>query len=114
MDETLDREKFEFEKLKAAQDYELRKQDLDLKRRELDLKEEDQRASKWRSPLVVGVFVAGLGLPGNVVVSYPQNKATEALAREKAQSDLIVESIKTGDAAKANANRWFFIGAHLN
>ena len=113
MDETLDREKFELEKLKAAQDYELRKQDLDLKRRELDLKEEDQKASKWRNPLVVGVFVAALGLLGNGVVSYWQNKATETLAREKAQSDLIIESIKTGDATKANANLSFFIGAHL-
>jgi Sel1 repeat len=113
MDEALDREKLELDKLKATQDYELRKQELDLKKRDLDLKEADQKASKWRNPLVVGIFVAALGLFGNIGVSFLQNRANESLAREKAQSDLIVEAIKTGDTSKANANLLFFIGAHL-
>jgi TPR repeat protein len=73
----------------------------------------DQKASTWRNPLVVGVFVAALGLFGNIGVTFLQNRASQALSREKAQSDLILEAIRTGDTAKANANLIFFIEAHL-
>lgn len=53
---------------------------------DLDLKQIDQKISKWRNPLVVGIFVAALGLFGNIGVSYLQNKANESLARGEAQS----------------------------
>ena len=113
MDESLDGARLELEKQKAQQDYELRKQELDLKRRELDLREADQRASAWRSPLFVGVLVAALGLFGNIGVTVLQNGINQTLAKQKAQSDLILEAVKTGDTSKANANLLFFIDAHL-
>jgi TPR repeat protein len=113
MDEVSDGERFELDKLKAQQDYDFRRQELELKRRELDLKEAEQRAASWRNPLVVGIFVAALGLFGNIVVASLQNWANASLAHQKAQSDLILEAIKTGDTAKANRNLQFFIEAHL-
>jgi TPR repeat protein len=98
---------------REQQEFELRSLEIEIKRRELKLKEKERPGSTLKNPLVVGVFVAALGLFGNIVVTYLQNRAQQSLAQQKAQSDLILEAIKTGDVQKASSNLQFFIDAHL-
>jgi hypothetical protein len=124
MTEPPDPQTLELEKIKVQYDHDLRSAELDLKRSELKLKEKEQEVSKWKNPLVVGVFVAALGLFGNIFVTWLQDSSNRKmaeqksrndlrLAHERAQSDLIIEAIRTGDHEKASANLLFFINAHL-
>src|ERR1035438_4693289 len=115
------------EERKADRDLALREQELALRRdelavklRELRLKEEDQRYSRWLNPIFLGLIAATLTLTGNILVTREQTKASleqertrnrNSLeqARAKAQSDLILEAIKTGNPSKAATNLDFFV-----
>jgi hypothetical protein len=92
-----EREKFERE-------LGLKEADLALKRSELDLKREEQARATWRNPLVLGLAAAIIGLLGNVFVAAVNGSSERALDSAKADSNLILEAIKTGspDAAAEN------------
>lgn len=120
----VEQERLDLDRERAKQDYSFRERELALHNRALELKEADQRESKWRNPLIVAVMAAAVAIAGNAIITYIQNRETDKLAQEKigadfklaqakAQSDLILEAIKTGDPEKARANLRFFIQAGL-
>jgi hypothetical protein len=87
----------------------LKRRELELKDRELKFKELELGSPYWRSPIFVGLIAAALGLLGNVVATSLQNWNTQRVERYKAQSNLILEAIKTGDQEKAAKNLSFFL-----
>src|ERR1700730_15834259 len=101
------------DRLNAQNDLVLRERELNLKARELDLKASEVNQGKWRSPLTLGIAAALLAGFSSVGVTYLQNKANQEIARSKAQSDLILESIKTADPTTGKKNLLFFIKAVL-
>jgi hypothetical protein len=117
----LERERLELERERLAKDVGLREKELALREREITLRELDQRSNH---PLSIAIFAAALAVVGNIIVTFLQGKANRTLAaqtsnfnreleREKAQANLILEAIKTGDTNKAAENLNFFIGAGL-
>jgi TPR repeat protein len=101
------------DKLNAQSDLVLRQRELDLKARELELKASEVNQGKWRSPLTLGIAAALLAGFSSIGVTYLQNKGNQEIARSKAQSDLILESIKTADPTTGKKNLLFFIKARL-
>jgi hypothetical protein len=71
------------------------------------------RPLKWTSPAVVGVFIAALGLFGNMVVAWYDNASSRDLQREKQQSDLILQAVIPNDEQKTCVNLQFYIGLGL-
>ena len=120
-----------FEREKWLTDVELRERELALKEREqenrdaeLDLKKREQRASAWRSPLIVAILAAAAAAAGNAVVTVvngrlqrelENNKRTAEieLERSKAESTRILEMIKTGDPEHAASNLGFLLESGL-
>jgi hypothetical protein len=116
-----------WERERAERDFALKeseltisREELAIKKHELKLKEEDQRYSRWLNPVFLGLAAATLTLLGNIYVTHQQSKAATEQeetrsknlllqARAKAQSDLILEAIKTGDTTKAANNLEFFV-----
>lgn len=121
----------DFEREKWLADLELRKQDLELRQREqanrdaeLELKRRDQVASTWRSPLVVAILAAAVAAAGNAFVAWVngtsqrdlearKQEADFRLESSKAESNRILEMIKTGDTEKAAGNLEFLLKAGL-
>jgi len=94
-------------------EFELKGAELRLKEREVALKERET-SSRWKNPLVLAIFAAALGLFGNVVVSLINNNAAERTEHIRAQSNLIVQTIKTnGDTDAACKNLTFFVKTGL-
>jgi hypothetical protein len=108
-----------------------RKRELDIKEREVAAKErevlakeEELKRSRWLNPTVIGLFAAALGLIGSVVVARVNNSntlrvatenniATQTVELHRAQSNLVLEAIKTGNADAACKNLLFFVGLGL-
>jgi carboxypeptidase family protein len=99
---SLDERKFERESADKQREF-------DLREREVAAKEKELRQSRWSNPLVIGLFAAALGLAGNIWVEHANNKWAKDAERSKAQSTLILDAIKTGDADKACKNLLFFV-----
>jgi hypothetical protein len=97
------------EERELTQDYALKQRELDIKEREVKIKEAELTRSRWLNPTVIGLFAAALGLIGNVIVAGYNNSNSEKLERERAQSNLILESIKTGNSQSACKNLVFFV-----
>jgi hypothetical protein len=89
------------------QSQERRDKEFALKERELKLRE--KQAGVWCNPVFLGLIAATLALSGNMYATWSQNKTAERQAHLKAQSDLIVEAIKTGDPKRAAKNLLFLI-----
>lgn len=126
----IERERLELERERLKHDVMLREKELALKNLEMAAKAAEQRASAW-SPLLVAVIAAALALFGNVLVTYLQGKANQRIAQDRAvadldlanqkatfdeklehdraQSNLILEAIRTGDSIKASKNLLFFV-----
>jgi hypothetical protein len=60
-----------------------------------------------------GLFVAILALGGNVYVTVLQTSSAKRQAHQKAQSDLVIEAIKTGDPKRAAKNLLFLVDLGL-
>jgi hypothetical protein len=110
----------EFEREKWRADVELRQRELALREREqanrdadIELKRDELASSKWRSPLVVAVFVAAGAAAGNALVAVVNGHQTVALENSKAESTRILEMIKTGDTEKAASNLRFLLQSGL-
>lgn len=94
-------------------DQALRREELTLKNAELALKEKEQRASTWRSPLVVAIFAAAVAAAGNAVIAYLNGNAQLGLEERKAEQTRILEMIKTSDPEKATNNLKFLLESGL-
>ena len=96
-----------------------KKRELDLKEREVAARErevtakERENGDRWRSPVVLGLFAAALGLAGNTVVAWLNGQNSQNVERAHAQSTLIVEAIKSGDNVKTCQNLRFFVSLNL-
>jgi hypothetical protein len=110
-DRDLEREKLDWE-------IERQKQDFVLRERELSWKIQEARRATWTSPLFLALVAAVIGLFGNAIVTIIQGingvrlKESETaqnlrLEKEKLTSNLILESIKTGNPASAATNLLF-------
>jgi hypothetical protein len=95
-----------------------------LRERELALKEREQQLSSWTNPLTVAVAVAALAWVGNVIATWwngrlqrvqEKERADQTLRLEesKAESERILEMIKTGDPGNAATNLKFLLDAGL-
>lgn len=92
----------------------IKEQELKLKVAEIRAKERDIATSKWLNPIVIGLFVATLGLVGNIVVTVVNNKNTQQIEHSRTQSTLVLEAIKTnGDTSVACKNLVFFVSLGL-
>ena len=124
-------EKLQFEKDRWREDLALRERELDLKIRdqenkntEISLKKEDVSKSSWRNPIVVAILTAAAAGVANLVVAYVNARSQNTLERErnlatlkqaeaKAESDRILEMIKTGNTETAAKNLEFLLDAGL-
>ena len=108
-----------------------RRHELDIKEREVAAKEREVaakelevRRSRWSHPLVIAVFCTALGLGGNIVVAFvnnratlevtsANNKATQDVESQREQSNLVLEAIKTKDPNDVCKNLVFFVKLKL-
>lgn len=96
-----------------------RKFDAECRFRELELqlKRDESKAQlaaqKDRSPILVPVWVGVLGLLGGILLATVQGFFTGKLEREKAQSNLILKAIETGNIQDSATNLRFLIRAGL-
>jgi hypothetical protein len=88
------------------------------------LKQEELKRSRWLNPTVIGLFAAALGLIGSVVVAgvnnsnslrvtTSNNDASQRIEHSRAQSNLVLEAIKTGNPDTACQNLVVFVGLGL-
>lgn len=102
-------EKFVNELYEISSDEDLKKKELELKYLEICLHRDELESNKWKNPLVVGLVVAVIGLVGNVWIRYEQSNNTLLVEKEKLKSNLILESIKTGNQKDASKNLNFLL-----
>ena len=109
-----------FEREKWLSDLGFRQRELALKERdqenrnaEVALKVYEQRASAWRSPLIVAIFAAAVAAAGNAVVTVVNSWLQRELEDKKAESTRILEMIKTGDPERAALNLEFLLESGL-
>jgi hypothetical protein len=100
------------EREKWEADQRARLEELALKRRELDLREKEARRARWWNPLVLAVFTAALAGLFNIAANFYSSREqrvadaekaiqTERLESEKAEANLILEVVKTGNPDRA-------------
>ena len=94
--------------------------ELDLKEREVAAKEKEATAkerevgrSRWSMPLVVGLLGTTAGLFVNVFVTSANNAASLSVERQREQSNLVLEAIKTKDPNDVCKNLVFFVKLKL-
>jgi hypothetical protein len=100
---------FSLDERKFAFDKEIRQQELAIKAREVSMKETEQLRSRWLNPTVIGLIAAASGLFGNLFVAYFSSVNSQRIERFKAQSNLIVQAVGTGDQKSACRNLISFI-----
>jgi hypothetical protein len=105
--------RLELERARFNAEHEARLAELELKRHELELRRADQEKSAWRSPILLGVIAAVVGLIGNAVVAALNGSFQRDLAKLQAEADRILEVVKTGDPDTAAANLEFLLEAGL-
>lgn len=98
-----DEQKFESEKAAKTRE-------LDLREREVAAKEREATAARWSTPIVLGLVAAFLGFLANLVVTALNNYNTLQVERQRSQSTLLLEAIKTGGGTDAVCkNLVFFV-----
>ncbi len=84
----------------------LRNESLIFESEKLATKEIELRRSRWLNPITLGLIAATLGLAGNAFVAFLANRNSQDVERIRAQSNLVVDAIRTGtgntDAACKN------------
>jgi hypothetical protein len=92
------------------QDQLMKERELRLKELEITAKERELKTSKWLNPVGLGLLAAAFGFAGSIVVTLFNNSNTEKIERSRAQSTLILESIKTNGAPDSVcSNLTFFV-----
>ena len=97
------------EERKFAFDMEIKAQEMSLKARELALKENESQRSRWLNPTVIELIAAASGLFGNMFVALISSSNSQRIEQFKAQSNLIVQAVGTGDQKSACRNLIVFI-----
>ena len=98
---------------KLQQEASARTRELDLREREVAAKEREL-ATRWRSPIVIGLLAASVGFVANLVVAYLNNRNTLQVERQRSQSNIVLEAIRTGNNTDAVCkNLVFFVGLGL-
>lgn len=88
--------------------------------KEADLRLRERQTKFFRNPVSVGLLATALTLGGNLIATscqawsaerqaVRQAQTAERQAHVKAQSDLVIEAIKTGDPKRASRNLQFLI-----
>jgi hypothetical protein len=96
-------------------EYELKQVELALREREVSAKEREGKTSKWFSPLTIAIYVAALGLFGNIFTNMLNNRASDKAEHVRAQSNLVLSVIKTnGNEDDACKSLNFFVRIGLN
>lgn len=91
-------------------EYELKKSELALKEREVSATEKEAKTSKWFNPLTIAIYIAAMGLFGNIVTNVLNNRASDKAEHVRAQSNLVLSVIKTnGNEDDACKNLNFFV-----
>lgn len=98
------------EERKLAADIRLREMELQLKREELQSR---IAAQGDRSPILVPVWVAVLGLVGGLALTILQGFFNGQLEKDKAKSALILKAIETGNVKDSATNLRFLIETGL-
>jgi hypothetical protein len=92
----------------------LKEQEIRLRETETRAKERQIDALKWVPSLVSGIVLAVIGLIGSLIANVINNANTLKLEQFRAQSNLILEAIKTnGDTSAACKNLVFFTSLGL-
>src|ERR1700733_3809796 len=110
-----EREKWRDEVRLRREEYELKVRDQINKDAELALRKEEQKQSRWSSPLTVAILAASVAGMGNAIVAAVSGveqrdiervraDSSQRLAETQAESGRILEVIKTGDPDKSAAN----------
>jgi hypothetical protein len=97
------------EERKFAFDKELRLQEIAIRSREISIKEMELSRSRWFNPTVIGLVAAASGLFGNLLVALFTSVNSQRIEQFKAQSNLIVQAVGTGDQKSACRNLLSFI-----
>ena len=95
-------------------EYELKKSELDLKEREVIAREKEGKTSRFFSPVTIAIYVAAIGLFGNILTNILNNRASDHAEQVRAQSNLVLQVIKTNgkeDEACKNLNFFVKIGS---
>jgi hypothetical protein len=93
---TLDERRFEHDVAAKRRELDLREREIAAKEKELAFEEKELDRSRWLNPTVIAIFAAAIGLISSVVVARLNNQATQDLERQRAQSSIILEAIRTG------------------
>lgn len=80
----------------SQRELDLKEREVAAKEREIASKEKELDRSRWLNPTVIAIFVAAIGLISSVIVARLNNTATQELERQRAQSTIILEAIRTG------------------
>jgi hypothetical protein len=90
-----------------------REREHELKRRELDARIAQQRKDGRRTPLVLALTAVVIAVAGNAVVALINSNAQITFEQTKAESERILEIIKTVDPDKAAVNLDFLLKSGL-
>jgi hypothetical protein len=94
--ESLDERKLQYDIAARQRELDLREREIVTKEREVSSKEKELERSRWLNPMVIGIFAASIGLISSILVAYLNNKATQEQERQRGQSTIILEAIRTG------------------
>jgi hypothetical protein len=102
-----------WEQIAKTRELDIYEREVAAREREVTAKEAETRKSRWSSPLVIALLAGAIGLIGNWIVTYLNNRNTQQVERIRSQSNLILEAIRTGSPEKACTNLLFFIDLGL-
>jgi hypothetical protein len=93
---SLDERRFEQDMAAKNRELDLKEREIAIKEREVAAREVEVHRSRWLNPTTIGLFAAAIGLIGNVLVARVSNQNTQQVEHVRAQSNLVLEAIKTG------------------
>jgi hypothetical protein len=88
----------------AAREHEVAAKEAAIAAREEEVSAKQAKIEKsaWINPLVIGLFVATLGLIGNAVVAVLNNRNSQEVERYRVHSNVVVDMIKTNPQYACN------------
>ncbi len=122
--DNIEAEKHKLETERVRGELKSRELELELKREEIALRRDELRNSLWKNPLILAIVAALIGFLGNSYIAGKQGEQTLELEKQKLQnsiktvqekreSDLLLESIKTGEPEIAAKNLNFLVSVGL-
>jgi len=87
----------------------LREREIQIKAEEVELKRSEAEKNSRLGPILIAVWTAAIAALGNGVVTWINGQQMHLLEREKAQSAVILEVVKTNSPDKAASNLAFLV-----